>query len=111
MMSEDDRYRTSTQYRVWSYTPAALFELRTTTNQNAAARVRAALRRRILQEAGQIAGGASEVEVECLTLEEEIIFVTTACHSLLAVGDDLKMPSDVKASSKVFSYSYYSALT
>ncbi|RDW60100.1 hypothetical protein BP5796_11706 [Coleophoma crateriformis] len=42
-MSEDERYRTSTQYRYWSYTPDSLAELRTTTNRIAADRVREAV--------------------------------------------------------------------
>ena len=35
-MSEDERYRQSSQYRDWSFTPKALLDLRTITNQNAA---------------------------------------------------------------------------
>ncbi|PBP28636.1 hypothetical protein BUE80_DR000240 [Diplocarpon rosae] len=83
-MSEDDRYRTSTQFRLWSYTSQSLLALRSTTNKTAADRVREAVRR--LREARNVsatnAGEAENVragsaippegEVDCLTVEEEL---------------------------------------
>ncbi|KZF19105.1 cyclin-like protein [Xylona heveae TC161] len=44
-MTEDEAYRTSTQYRLWSFTPEALASLRSTTNALAADRVRIAIKR------------------------------------------------------------------
>jgi cyclin H len=44
-MIEDDHYRTSTQYRHWSFTPSQLHHLRTQTNTHASSRVLAALSR------------------------------------------------------------------
>ncbi|KAK4692297.1 cyclin H, partial [Lecanoromycetidae sp. Uapishka_2] len=43
-ITEDDIYRASTQYRLWSYTQASLASLRATTNAGAAEGVRAAIK-------------------------------------------------------------------
>lgn len=40
-LSEDARYLTSTQYRLWSFTPAQLYTQRSTTNRNAVVRIKA----------------------------------------------------------------------
>lgn len=44
-MDEDARYRTSTQYRLWSFTRSSLGQLREETNRVAAEKVRDAIRR------------------------------------------------------------------
>lgn len=107
-MSEDERYRTSTQYRLWSYTPEALLTLRSTTNQTAADRVREAVRR--VREAraassadtSEAENGRSasavpmEGEVDCLTVEEELKLVAFYCRQTIQLGDHLKVPTDVK---------------
>lgn len=106
-MSEDERYRTSTQYRLWSYTPQALLALRTTTNQIAADRVREAVRR--VREARNISSASTseaengkatpavvaEGEVDCLTVEEEFKLVAFYCRQTMQLGAHLKVPSDV----------------
>ncbi len=46
MVTEDQVYRASTQYRLWSFSPEALASLRASTNALAAERVRAAIRKR-----------------------------------------------------------------
>lgn len=107
-MSEDERYRTSTQYRLWSYTPQALLALRTTTNQIAADGVREAVRR--IRDARNISSGnttetengkaapavMAEGEVDCLTVEEELKLVAFYCRQTMQLGDHLKVPTDVK---------------
>ncbi|KAK2630275.1 hypothetical protein QTJ16_001095 [Diplocarpon rosae] len=101
-MSEDDRYRTSTQFRLWSYTSQSLLALRSTTNKTAADRVREAVRR--LREARNVsatnAGEAENVragsaippegEVDCLTVEEELKLVAFYCRETMKLGDHLK---------------------
>jgi len=112
MVTEDTRYLTSTQYRLWSFTPASLQALRTTTNQFAADRVREAVRRareaRALSSADvsdadpdSKSGGTIAVpegEVDCLTVEEELKLITYFCRQTLQLGDHLNLPTDVKAS-------------
>jgi hypothetical protein len=106
-MSEDERYRTSTQYRLWSFTPDSLLDLRSTTNRIAADRVREAVRRvreaRALSSAdtseaenGRSASAIPEGEVDCLTVDEELKLVAFYCRQTLSLGDHLKVPTDVK---------------
>ena len=106
-MSEDERYRKSTQYRLWSYTPASLSALRAQTNDIAAERVRAAVQRareaRALSSAdtsdaenGRSVSALPEGEVECLTPEEELKLLRYYCGSAIAGGDHLNLPTDVK---------------
>jgi len=98
-MSEDERYRTSTQYRLWSYSPESLLALRSTTNQLAADRVREAVRRvrgaRVTPPV-ENDGPIQEGEVDCLTVEEELKLVAFYCRQTLQLGDHLKVPTDVK---------------
>ena len=107
MTTEDERYRTSTQYRLWSYTPASLLSLRTSTNRLAADRVRDAVRR--AREARAVSStetsdverdrsvsAAPEGEVECLTVEDELKLVVFYCRQTSQLGDHLEFPSDVK---------------
>lgn len=106
-MSEDERYRTSTQYRLWSYSPSSLHSLRSKTNSIAASRVRAAVQR--LREAratssnndseaenGRSVSTIPEGEVDCLTVEEELKLVAFYCRQTIQLGDHLKVPTDVK---------------
>jgi cyclin H len=106
-MSEDERYRTSTQYRLWSYSPDSLLDLRSTTNRTAADRVREAVRRvretRALSSAdtseaenGRSTSAMPEGEVDCLTVDEELKLVAFYCRQTLQLGDHLKVPTDVK---------------
>jgi cyclin H len=113
-MNEDERYRTSTQYRLWSYTPELLAELRATTNRVAAERVKAAIQRARASRATSTSGDTSEPEqngassraasidpngeVNCLTVEEELKLVAFYCRQTLQLGDHLKVPTDVKVS-------------
>lgn len=111
-MSEDERYRTSTQYRLWSFTPSSLLSLRTTTNQIAASRVREAVQR--IREARAVTPGETsetengrgnsavpEGEVDCLTVEEELKLVTFYCRQMIQLSDHLKVPTDVKVPSNL----------
>jgi len=91
-MSEDERYRTSTQYKLWSYTPQSLASLRTATNRVAAEKVKVAIQR--AREAEPENRDVSDVE--CLTVEEELRLVAFYCRQLLQLGDHLQVPTEVK---------------
>jgi len=105
-MTEDERYRTSTQFRYWSYTPAALLDSRTNTNSHAALQVREAVQRARQalslststpeEEDGQGNSDMPETEVDCLTVEEELMFVTYSARQLLGLGDHIQLPTEVK---------------
>ncbi|KAI9929816.1 hypothetical protein ASPWEDRAFT_167484 [Aspergillus wentii DTO 134E9] len=108
-MIEDDIYRSSSQFRFWSFTEASLQSLRVSTNALAGDRVRAALRR--AREARQSANssaagtptpnqagsdadgkGNEEKEIECLTPEEEQELVTYFCEQIVQLGETYKPP-------------------
>lgn len=110
-MTEDERYRQSTQYRLWSYTHSSLQSLRTQTNAHAAQRVQAAVTRARAQRAAISSADTSETdnntrpasalpegEVQCLTPEEEVRLLWYYCGRTLAMGDHLNLPTEVKVS-------------
>ncbi|EON65927.1 hypothetical protein W97_05169 [Coniosporium apollinis CBS 100218] len=94
-MSEDDLYRTSTQYKFWSFTPESLAALRVDTNVAAAERVKAAIARhraaRRAEGHGAGSNGAdtsasasdTDTDVDCLTPEEELRLVQYYSYSTL----------------------------
>lgn len=108
-MIEDDIYRSSTQYRLWSFTRDSLKSVRSNTNALASERIRAAqLRAREAHRsatpstAGNSTPNPSDVEgkaeavfdkdVECLTPEEELEFVQYYCEQTLELGNTYKPP-------------------
>lgn len=112
-ISEDERYRTSSQYRLWSFTPEALYELRRKTNQIATDRVHQAVQR--AREAHSRLSDTAETdrrsksvltegEVDCLTVEEELKLVAFYCRQMIQLGDHLGLPSDVKVCLPNFVY-------
>ncbi|KAK2805553.1 hypothetical protein FQN50_006180 [Emmonsiellopsis sp. PD_5] len=108
-MHEDEIYRTSSQYRLWSFTATSLQSIRANTNAVAAERVRAAIRRAKQQARGQQTatpeggtpnagedgkenavgngnGNGDEI-IECLTPEEELELVRYYCEKTMELGD------------------------
>lgn len=89
IVSEDERYHASTQYRLWSFTPTSFLALRTTTNRNAVDRVQDAVRRvrkaRVASSAdtsetdrgknNRIMNPVPKKKKDYLTVEEELKFV------------------------------------
>jgi cyclin H len=106
-MIEDDIYRSSTQFRLWSFTPDSLASLRSSTNALASDRVRAALwrARQSRQSTTPSAVGTPnpsdgevkvetgpEKEIECLTPQEELELVAYYCEKTLELGETYKPP-------------------
>ncbi|KAL5041925.1 hypothetical protein BDW71DRAFT_190968 [Aspergillus fruticulosus] len=125
-MIEDDIYRTSSQYRLWSFTEESLRSVRQNTNRLASDRVRVALRR--AREARQSANssaagtpnpnaGASdadskageEKDIECLTPEEEQELVRYYCEQIIQLGESYKppMPTIVRATAIQYLRRFY----
>ncbi len=110
-MTEDEIYRTSTQYRLWSFTPESLASLRSTTNATAADGVRAAIRAldavkadsHLAENGGKDGALASEGgetrEVDCLTVEEEQKLVGFYCMKTIEFAEFCEFPTNVKVSS------------
>lgn len=104
-LNEDDLYRTSTQFRQWSFTAEQLAEQRAKTNLQATERVKLNVARQRAQRAqtaehdstsgnsGVDGSGAntpnaaaSDREVDCLTVPEEMTFVEEFCERTMALG-------------------------
>jgi cyclin H len=113
-MIEDDSYRASSQYRLWSYTKESLARIRHETNQLASDRVKAAFRRahtvsRAAQNGGSHDGAlpneanqaeVSTVEIETLTVDEELKIVEWGCSKIVDMGEAMnpRIPSHVVVS-------------
>jgi cyclin H len=92
-MIEDELYRSSTQYRKWSFTPAQLAQQRKETNEFAAAKVRAAFQRaRASTNSAKENGGSDDADIETLTVEEELTIVNWGCGKIEEMGTALRLP-------------------
>ena len=119
-MLEDEAYRTSTQYRLWSFTHSQLAEHRRQTNHLAADKVRAQFRRSRQQHvrngtsngqqdtAPPVEESANELEIEqaILTPEDELKLVNWGVRKvqdiaeiLLHKGQRMRVPTNVVVSS------------
>jgi cyclin H len=99
ILTEDDLYRTSTQYRLWSFTRESLSSLRSTTNESAADGVRAALRSQKASEQSskQDSNVSPPQEVDCLSVDEEQKLVGFYCVQTMKFADFCDFPTNVKA--------------
>jgi hypothetical protein len=101
-MIEDEAYRTSSQYRYWSYTREALASLRHDTNHFASARVRTAIKRARdatrppydskidLGKSGQ--GDSDNFTIDTLTVQEELKIVSWFSSKIIEVGGAMEPP-------------------
>src|ERR1700753_2399776 len=110
MVTEDELYRSSTQYRLWNFTSDRLAALRRKTNKLAKEQARKAIRRRRDTGAtasnaangernGQKSGNAAEDghangskddDIDFLTVQEEKILVDWYCTQLLNMVQHLE---------------------
>lgn len=119
-MIEDEIYKTSTQFRIWSYTKESLKSLRVNTNAVACDRLRAgqnrareAPRSATPSTSGNLTPSLSDTDskveaalgkdVDCLSAEEELMFVRYYCEQALELGDNYKppLPTMVRVSTHV----------
>lgn len=105
-MIEDDGYRSSSQYRLWSYTKNSLTQIRQNTNDIASARVKAAFRRAQAAKASQNGSNDSlendgqgdvAVDIQTLTVDEELKIVEWGCSKMQDMGEAMnpRIPSHV----------------
>ena len=92
ILTEDDIYRASTQYRLWSYDEASLTSLRANTNALATARVKDAFRRLRSREGST----TNPDEVDCLTIEEEQQLISFYCFKAMEFADFCEFPTNIK---------------
>ncbi|KAL9043446.1 MAG: hypothetical protein Q9214_003370, partial [Letrouitia sp. 1 TL-2023] len=117
-MTEDEIYRTSTQYRLWSFTPETLTSLRASTNASAAQAVRAAIEglqdgssgskeRDETQDDDPILHQRKSGSVDCLSVEEEQKLVGFYCVKTLEFVDFCEYPTVVKATAVQYLKRFY----
>ncbi|EME43485.1 hypothetical protein DOTSEDRAFT_102108, partial [Dothistroma septosporum NZE10] len=90
-LSEDDIYRTSTQYRLWSFSPEQLSTRRRKTHELALARAR---QLHASQTGDQQHNGSAQPEY--LTEREELRLIHRYCELIQTTADHLKWPSNIK---------------
>lgn len=103
-MTEDEIYRASTQYRLWSFTPEMLRTMRSTTNSLAADGVRTAIHSLNLSKAQADSdhdasggnGSNAARTVDCLTVEEDQKLVGFYCIKTMEFADFCEFPTNVK---------------
>ncbi|KAF4547185.1 Cyclin-like protein 3 [Elsinoe fawcettii] len=89
--SEDDLYRTSTQYQLWSFSPDELASLRASTNAAAIERAKT-----YLSDTSQ-----------CLTLIEEVRLIQRYCEQVRSTCDFFKWGINVKATAVQYLKRFY----
>ncbi|KAK8257506.1 cyclin-like protein [Phyllosticta capitalensis] len=110
-LSEDEIYRSSTQYRLWSFTPEKLQSLRSSTNAAAAERVKANIKRfrdtKAADGNGDRNGADGTDQLDPLTPEEELKLVVMYCKKCIELGNFLKFPSRVIAAAIQYVKRFY----
>ena len=95
-LTEDDLYRTSTQYRLWSFAPEGLAAQRRETHRLAIQRARqyetSFTNEGLANPVGEIPDGD-----DYLTVEEELWLVQKYCEQIRSSSDHFKWPVNVKA--------------
>jgi cyclin H len=112
MATEDERYRQSSQFRLWSFTPAQLASARETTN----ALAKASIAERLSSTPNASAptsntntpdpDGAPSLP-EFLTPAEEAVMVTFYTSELLRAGEHAEVGDVVKATGAAFFRRFY----
>jgi cyclin H len=93
VLTEDDIYRTSSQFRVWSFSPEALAARRTQTHEIAIERIE---RQRNKGANSASNGDQNGEKLDYLTEEEELRLVQKYCDMIRATNDNLSWPANVK---------------
>lgn len=90
-LSEDDIYRTSSQYRLWSFSPEQLTAQRKQTHDLALARAKQYLDPSLLSSQ-QHQNGTSTA---CLNADQELQLVQKYCDTIHATGKHLDWPTNI----------------
>jgi len=97
VLTEDDIYRTSSQFRVWSFSPESLAARRTKTHEIAIERIE---RQRSKGTNGAVNGEQNGQQtgerLDYLTEHEELRLVQKYCDMIRATNDNLSWPANVK---------------
>lgn len=102
MATEDERYRKSSQYRLWSYTPSALQDLRAKTN--ALAQQQIAPR---LSSSSDATAAQSNPAPDFLTADEEQQLLRLFTFELISASDFCGLSTEVRSTAVVFFRRFY----
>ena len=94
VLTEDDIYRTSSQFRVWSFSPESLAARRAKTHEIAIERIERQRNKGALS--GDQSGRQNAEKLEYLTEHEELRLVQKYCDMIRATNDNLSWPANVK---------------
>jgi cyclin H len=125
-MNEDAIYRSSSQYRFWSFTPAKLAHLRVESNDLASTHIRALIKGRqntstasssadvtpSVSDADVKNGNSSRrlgtADVDCLSVDEEVELLKYFCNNVLELGNEaFKYPIHVTATAIQYLKRFY----
>lgn len=95
MATEDERYRKSSQYRLWSYTPSNLQELRQKTNSLAQQQIAPRL------------STSDSPPPDFLTADEEHQLLRLFTVELMRASDFCKLPTEARSTAVVFFRRFY----
>ncbi|SPQ21416.1 c088f0bd-d75a-458a-bcb9-27931fb61fb6 [Thermothielavioides terrestris] len=118
MATEDARYRQSSQYQLWSFSPSQLAAMREKTNAAARARIAERLASQPASSRNTSAptssantpdpdGASTPALPEFLTPAEEALLVTFYVSELLRAGDHAEMTDEIKATAAAFFRRFY----
>lgn len=93
MATEDERYRQSSQFRLWSYSPSKLRELRTKTNDLARQQITPRL--------------SSDPAPDFLTPDEEARLLKYFTIELIRAAQFCELPSEIRATAAIFLRRFY----
>ncbi|GAB7362158.1 hypothetical protein MBLNU230_g2184t1 [Neophaeotheca triangularis] len=102
-LSEDDIYRQSSQYRLWSFSPEKLAQTRRKTHDLALERAR----RYAPQTTGLNSLPETEIPNHCLTEEEELRLVQRYSDQIRTTSDKLGFPANAKATAIQYLKRFY----
>ncbi|KAL6879981.1 cyclin-like protein [Trichoderma longibrachiatum] len=93
MTTEDDRYRQSSQFRLWSFSPTSLRELRVKTNDLAKQQISPRF--------------PADAQPEFLTPAEETMLVQFFTTELIRAAQFCELPTEIRSTAAVFFRRFY----
>lgn len=96
-ITEDDLYRTSTQFRLWSHTEESLAALRKQTHETALHNAHSYTSEDVSQNSN----------LTCLTQDEELRLVKRYCEQIRTTNDHFKWPINIKATAVQYLKRFY----
>lgn len=108
-ITEDDLYRTSTQYRFWTFAPVELASLRASTHSAAIDRAQhyLPLQTSLDNEDDTPMPDASEANSSLLDLQDEVRLVQRYAEQIRTTADFFKWPVNVKATATQYLKRFY----